>query len=90
MHSSGMCTACLLTVYLSISGGRSAHPPGGRPPWMQTPLDADPPGHVTCDACWEANHPPFPVNRIIDACENITLPQTSFVGGNKVWTTIPS
>ena len=38
-------------------------------PLMQTtsPLDADPPtprcrpprpGHVNCDACWEANHPP--------------------------------
>ena len=21
------------------------------------PLDADPTGHVTCDACWEANSP---------------------------------
>ena len=26
---------------------------------------------------------PPPVNRMTDACENITLPQTSFVGGNK-------
>ena len=24
-----------------------------------------------------------PVNRMTDACENITLPQTSFAGGNK-------
>ena len=41
-----------------------ADPPGYRPPWTQTllkaespegrPLDAHPPGHVTCDACWEA------------------------------------
>ena len=32
------------------------------------PLDADPPqGHETSDACWEA-------------CDNTTLPQTSFAG----------
>ena len=41
---------------------------------MQTPLDADQqmqdPSHVTCDACWEANHP---VDRMTD---------TSFAGGN--------
>ena len=51
----------------------------GRPP-----LDADPPGHVTCDACWEANPPPHPypqrIERMTHACDNITLPQTSFVG----------
>ena len=43
--------------------------PGGGPPGMQSTLEADrqpsrqtpstwmqtPPGHVTCDACWEAN-----------------------------------
>ena len=58
---------------------------------MQTPLDVDPPldadplwmqtppGHVTCDACWEAT-PPH-VDRMTDACENITLPQTSFADG---------
>ena len=27
-------------------------------------------------------HPP--VNRMTDACENITLPQTSFAGGNSL------
>ena len=52
------------------------------PPWRQTLLDAYPPGHVTCDACWEANTPPPPVDRMTDACKNITLPQTSFAGGN--------
>ena len=31
-------------------------------------------------ACHERS--PSPVNRITDACENITLPQTSFAGGN--------
>ena len=37
-----------------------ADPPphfGGRPLWGCRPLDADPSGHVTCDACWEANPP---------------------------------
>ena len=42
-------------------------------------LDADPPGHVTCDARWKANPP---VDRMTDACENITLPQSSFADGN--------
>ena len=54
---------------------------------MQTPLEADPPdaeplGYVTCDACWEGNRPP--PNRQTNTCENITLPQTSFVGGNNI------
>ena len=44
-------------------------------PWIQTPLDADPPGHVTCDACWKTNPPPPSV-------DNITLLQTSFADGN--------
>ena len=59
-----MRTARLLTVY---HGGAA----WGLVGW------ADPPGHVTCDACWEANpHPPW-----TNTCENITLPQTSFAGG---------
>ena len=60
-------------------------------PWMQTPLEATPPhadspeyrppGHVTCDACWKANPTPQPP-LWIETCENITLPQTMFAGGN--------
>ena len=60
------------------------------PPWMQTPwmqippvvgpLDVDPLGHVTCDRYREANL--LPMDRMTDACENITLAQTSFAGGN--------
>ena len=42
-------------------------------PRMQSPLDAEPP---ECR--------PTPVDRMTDACENITLPQTSFAGGNNV------
>ena len=49
-------------------------------PWIQTPnpLDAEPPhpaprcrhppGHMTCDACWEKPPPPNPVDRMTDAC----------------------
>ena len=45
---------------------------------MPTPPGGRPPGHVTCDACWEANTPP---DGQADTCEDITLPQTSFAGG---------
>ena len=38
------------------------------PPWMQTPLDAV---------------PSPPVDRMTKACKNITLPQSSFAGGNE-------
>ena len=53
--------------------------------WMQNPPDADPlpeadppleadlPGHVACDACWEAT-PRGQTN----TCQNIILPQTSW------------
>ena len=58
-----------------------ADPPGCRPPGGR------PPSYVTCDACWGANHhpllpsPPPCTEGMINACENITLPQTSFAGG---------
>ena len=49
-------------------------------------------GLETCKACWDtipwisaamhAGIPPAPVNRMTDRCKNITLPQTSFAGGN--------
>ena len=50
------------------------------------PLDADPStGHVTCDACWEANPSPHPpVDRMTDMRKNITFPKTSFAGGQNV------
>ena len=34
--------------------------------------------------CLGGVHPSPPVNRMTDSCKNITLPQTSFVGGNNV------
>ena len=55
-------------------GGSAQPPPVGRPP----PPDA---GHMTCDACWEANPHPQPlVNRMTRKCKNITFPQTLFCG----------
>ena len=95
---------CLLTVSHSIPcilRGGSAHPPNadphvGRPrgvcptpppPWMQT-LGSTPPWKQTplwsCDACWEATPPCGQTN----TCDNITLPQTSFAGGNYPWVTL--
>ena len=52
----------MCTARFSSSAGGSAQPPGCRPSWRQTPpwsQTARDAGHVTCDACWEANpHPP--------------------------------
>ena len=71
MHSSRMRTARLLTVSHSIQwGGDMPNPPDADP----LPPEVDPPG------CRCPSHPP-PMDRMTDTCENITLPQTSFVGG---------
>ena len=45
-------------------------------------VDAESPGNMTFDACWEANslHP----HRQTNTCENITLLQTSFTGGKHI------
>ena len=64
-----MLTARLLTVSRSIRGGGDL--PRG--------------GHVCPGGCGYpsmqgARH--SPVNRMTDRCKSITLPQTSFVGGN--------
>ena len=57
------------------SSSRSAYR-AGRP----RPPGCRPPGHVNCDACWQANPT---VDR--QTSENITLPLTSFEGGNYQW-----
>ena len=67
MHSSRMRTA-------RCSGHLSCH---ARPP----PCHArPPPAHMPLR---HARAPPPPVKRMTDACENITLPQTLFAGGNE-------
>ena len=63
--------------------GATTHAPREQPrmtPWEQPHMSpgsnhAHPPGETT--------HAPPPVNRMINRCKNITLPQTSFAGGNK-------
>ena len=76
MHSSRMRTAHAFTVCWSLL-------PGGGAAWS---------GGCTCSrggcTCLvrggvPGQVPPPPVDRMTHAFENITLPQTSFVGGNK-------
>ena len=60
----------------------SASREGSLHPGLPTRGGGRPLEHVTYDAWWEANPPP-PCGRT-NACENITLPRTSFAGG-KNW-----
>ena len=39
---------------------------------------------TTCNACWDTSPPPLWTEFLTHASQNITLPQTSFAGGNKV------
>ena len=82
MHSNRMCTARSLTASRSIRwGGVGCHVwQGGS---VHTGEDACVPG-VGVHACRGACHTRPLVNRMTDACENITLPQTSFAGDNKI------
>ena len=48
------------------------------PPAMHTPQARTPPEHTNKPP----PHTPPPVNRMTNRCKNITLPQTSFAGGN--------
>ena len=80
-HSSRMRTTCLLTVSRSIpcifggaGGSGSAQPP--RP--IETPWSCD----LWCMLGSQPTPPPL-ANRMTDACENITLPNTSFLGSKK-------
>ena len=97
MHSSRMCTARLLTV--------SQHALlGGVPARGCTCLGVYLPGGCTCTGytCLGVYLPTGvptqggvpvqvlpPVNRMTDRCQNITLPQTSFAGGNKCKIRVP-
>ena len=68
-----------------------AHPPKSNhapprsnhacPPREQPCMPPLPPG-ATMHAPWEQPRMPPPVNRMTNRCKNITLPQTSFAGGN--------
>ena len=59
-----------LGVGLGLETCKACH--AGIPPPLETWCKAC--WDTTCNACWDTTTPP-PVNRITDACENITLPQ---------------
>ena len=54
---------------------------GGGSPWQGGFLDRGEGVSLAGGSPWQADPP---VNRITDACETITLPQTSFAGGNNM------
>ena len=74
MHSSRMRTAHSSSRPRGVS---TRHPPGTRPPWEQTPPWSTPPLGPDASPPW--------TEFLTHAYENITLPQTSFVGGNKAF-----
>ena len=49
---------CLPPRLSTVSRSIPCIPGGVEGESAQPLLDADPPGHVTCDACWEATSPP--------------------------------
>ena len=75
---------CPLVSQADWRGGLSK-PPGYRSlSWMQTPWCRPPQMHTPCSCdmwCMLGSQPPL--DRMTDTCDNITLPQTSFAGGNK-------
>ena len=52
-------------------------------PWRQTPLQADPPPGWKVGPDSQTESDIIPPCKQTDRCKNITLSQTSFVGGNK-------
>ena len=81
MHSSRMCTAHALTIGCGGGvcgvGGSRRYLLGGYLPGGTCPGGCTCPEGCTCPG----THPPS-VNRMTDRCKNITLPKTSFAGGN--------
>ena len=78
----GVCPTPGCRPHVGRKGGMSAQPPlrDADLPRRQTPPGGrPPPSHVACDACWETY---VPLNRMTHRCKNITLPRTSFAGGN--------
>ena len=77
MHSSRMRTGRALTVCgrLLLPGGGSAPGGGGWSGGVSDPGGVLLPGGGGIPACTEADTLPTPVDRITDACKNITLAQ---------------
>ena len=77
MHSSRMRTARLLPVSPSMHCSRGVYLPGGVPAQgVYLPRGVPAQGGVPAQVL------PLLMNRMTDRCKNITLPQTSFAGGN--------
>ena len=68
--------ACMAEGHVCLGGmhGRGACVPGGMHGSMAG-------GHACLGACVAGGPCVAPVNRMTDTCENITLPPTSFAGG---------
>ena len=82
MHFSRMPTVGLLTVSNSIPGeGPASRGVGLHPGGSASEVGSKSRGRGVC-ICGGLGKSPFPVNRMTDRCKNITLPQTSFAGGN--------
>ena len=97
LHSSRMHTARSLTITSSMlcSGGGCLVPgvPGqrdvwsrGAPAWSREGYLPGPGGGLVPGGWYPSMHwgRTPPVNRMTDRCKNITLPQTSFAGGNEL------
>ena len=89
MHSSRMRTARSLTVSPCVVISHTCPPPLGATMHAPQSNHACPP-EQPCMPPRNHRHPPLeqqcmppPVNRMTNWCKNITLPQTSFAGGNK-------
>ena len=94
MYSSRMRTARLLTVSQQYKGStcpggvylpRGCTGPGGVPAQgVHLPMGVYLPGGggVPAQGGYLPRYSPHPVNRMTDRCKNLTLPQTSFAGGN--------
>ena len=79
------------TARSSSRGGLHQAPPQSRPPRSRPSREQAPPSsrHPPELAPPRTRHPRTrhpPVNRMTNRCKNITLPQTSFAGGNNVLT----
>ena len=86
IHSSRMRTARLLTVSQHALMWGVYLPKGDVPAQGGVPAQGVYLPRVkgcTCPQGYLPRYSPTPVNRMTDRCKNITLPQTSFAGGNK-------
>ena len=58
--------------------------PNRQPLPGQNPLDRDPPGHVTCDACWDRDSTVW-TEWLTDRCKNITFANVEALIFFQIW-----